>query len=78
MISRTSEPDSLKTVLQMSLGCAGHREKDSELSTWSGRRRIHLDEVEGLGSFVELEVVMQTKPIPCGGVQIARGLMAQT
>jgi adenylate cyclase class IV len=42
-----------------------------------GQTRIHLDEVEGLGTFVELEVVMQPNQHPADGVQIARELMAK-
>jgi len=42
-----------------------------------GQTRIHLDDVEGLGSFVELEVVMQNNQSAAEGTQIARGLMAQ-
>jgi predicted adenylyl cyclase CyaB len=43
----------------------------------AGQTRIHLDEVEGLGSFVELEVVLQAHQSHADGVQIARGLMAK-
>jgi predicted adenylyl cyclase CyaB len=75
-ISRTSEPDSLKAVLQMSLGIRGIVRKQRALYL-VGQTRIHLDEVDGLGSFVELEVVMQTNQSHADAVQIARRLMAQ-
>ena len=75
-ISRTSEPDSLKAVLQESLGIRGVVRKKRALYQL-GQTRIHLDEVEGLGSFVELEVVMRTNQARTDGVQIARGFMAQ-
>jgi predicted adenylyl cyclase CyaB len=75
-ISRTPEPDSLRTVLQMSLGVRGVVSKMRTLYL-VGQTRIHLDEVEGLGSFVELEVVMQPNQHPADGVQIARELMAK-
>src|SRR5687767_14220176 len=55
-VFHTSEPDSLKALLQMSLGIRGIVRKQRTLYL-VGQTRIHLDEVEGLGSFVELEVV---------------------
>ena len=75
-ISPTSEPDSLKAVLQMSLGIRGVVRKQRTLYV-VGQTRIHLDEVEGLGSFVELEVVMRTNQSHVDAVQIARRLMAR-
>lgn len=75
-ISRISEPDSLKAVLQMSLGIRGIVRKQRTLYL-AGQTRIHLDEVEGLGSFVELEVVMRTNQSHVDAVQIARGFMAR-
>jgi predicted adenylyl cyclase CyaB len=38
--------------------------------------RVHLDEVEGLGQFMELEVVMQEGQSDAEGQLIAEGLMA--
>jgi len=75
-ISRTSEPDSLKAVLQQSLGVRGIVRKQRTLYL-VGQTRIHLDEVEGLGPFVELEVVLQSHQSRADGIQIARGLMAK-
>jgi predicted adenylyl cyclase CyaB len=75
-ISRTREPDSLKAVLQVSLGVRGVVRKTRTLYL-VGQTRIHLDEVEGLGSFVELEVVMQPSQSHADGVQIARELMGK-
>jgi len=40
-----------------------------------GRTRVHLDEVENLGSFVELEVVLQADESVHGGEQEAHALM---
>jgi adenylate cyclase class IV len=42
----------------------------------SGRTRIHLDVVENLGSFVELEVVLAADESPENGQQEARDLIA--
>jgi len=75
-ISRTHEPDALKVVLQMSLGVRGVVSKTRTLYL-VGQTRIHLDEVEGLGSFVELEVLMQPNQPHADGVQIARELMVK-
>jgi len=75
-LSRTSEPESLKAVLQMSLGVRGVVKKTRTLYL-VGQTRIHLDEVEGLGSFAELEVVLQPNQSHADGVRIARELMAK-
>ncbi len=41
-----------------------------------GRTRIHLDEVKGLGSFLELEVVLRPEEPVADGEAEARRLMA--
>jgi len=43
----------------------------------AGRTRIHLDEVAGLGSFMELEVVLAPGEDPAAGEAEARELMAR-
>jgi len=75
-LSQTSEPEALKTVLQKSLGVRGIVRKQRTLYL-VGQTRIHLDEVERLGSFVELEVVLQAHQSHADGDQIARGLEIQ-
>ena len=40
----------------------------------AGQARIHLDEVEGLGSFVELEVMLQPGEADADGERIAADL----
>lgn len=57
LISTTSDPDSLRKTLASALGISG-RVRKRRLLFLVGSTRIHLDEVEGLGSFVELEVVL--------------------
>ena len=57
-ISRTSEPGGLKEVLTLAYGVRGVVRKRRQLFI-AGQTRIHLDEVEGLGQFVELEFVMK-------------------
>lgn len=60
---RTSEyvlapiPATLKEAMASAPGVRGVIRKTRDLWMW-GRTRIHLDEVDGLGSFLELEVVM--------------------
>ena len=58
-ITKTSEPRDLAIVLESALGIRGVVRKKRWLY-WVGNTRVHLDEVEGLGSFVELEVVLST------------------
>jgi predicted adenylyl cyclase CyaB len=43
----------------------------------AGRTRIHLDHVEGLGDFIELEVVLRPDEETASGVREARELMAR-
>jgi homotetrameric cytidine deaminase len=49
-----SDPDGLREALDAALGTLVVVEKRRRLLLWDGVR-IHLDEVEGLGSFLELE-----------------------
>jgi predicted adenylyl cyclase CyaB len=60
LISSVNEPKELKDILSASLGVRGVVRKERELF-FLGRTRVHLDQVEGLGSFVELEVVLEPK-----------------
>ena len=57
LIFTTIDPNSLKAVLSASLGIRGVVRKQRWLYK-VGNTRIHLDEVDGLGSFLELEVVL--------------------
>jgi len=41
-----------------------------------GRSRIHLDEVHGLGTFLEIEVVLADGEAAVEGERVARELMA--
>jgi len=72
----TSDPNSLKTALSASLGVRGVVRKRRSLYNVN-QTRIHLDEVEGLGSFVELEVVLSPGQSEEKGARIAAELMAQ-
>jgi predicted adenylyl cyclase CyaB len=57
VISTTTEPKQLRKTLKSALGVTG-RVRKKRLLYMCGATRIHLDEVEELGDFVELEVVL--------------------
>lgn len=56
--SPVSAPDALREALGAAYGSAGRVRKKRTLFL-VGRTRVHLDLVEGLGSFMELEVVLR-------------------
>jgi predicted adenylyl cyclase CyaB len=56
----TSEPGLLKTVLSTGLGVRGVVKKN-RLVFLANNMRIHLDQVRGLGDFIELEVVFMSE-----------------
>jgi len=56
-ISPTASPESMMEVLTLAYGQAGRVRKHRTLFM-KGRTRIHIDRVEGLGDFLELEVVL--------------------
>lgn len=56
-IHATTQPESLRSVLSYALGEGGRVRKRRRLFLFE-HTRIHLDEVEGLGTFVELETVL--------------------
>ena len=73
-ISLTSDPDNLKRVLELAYGIRGIVRKTRYLYL-VGPTRVHLDDVEGLGQFMELEVVMGEGQSDAEGQAIAEGLM---
>jgi adenylate cyclase class IV len=73
-IASTSTPDDLLAVLSAALGVERTVTKTRVLLR-AGQTRIHLDSVLGLGSFVELEVVLRDDQPPAEGHRIARELM---
>jgi predicted adenylyl cyclase CyaB len=72
--SPTSAPDSLRECLTLAYGQVGRVRKHRKLFL-AGRTRVHLDEVEGLGHFLELEVVLADDEPADVGVREARELM---
>jgi len=75
-ISPTAEPDSLKQVLSQALGIRGVVRKRRRLYLVQNTR-IHLDQVAGLGDFLELEVVLGPQDTARQGQAIASELMAK-
>jgi adenylate cyclase class IV len=73
-IFRTSDPECLKTLLSIGLGVRGVVRKRRWLYL-AGTTRIHLDQVENLGTFVEIEVVLGAGQTMAEGTAIARRLM---
>jgi len=70
----TSDARALREVLAAALPVRGVVQK-TRLLLLTDRTRIHLDEVKGLGSFMELEVVLKDGDDPQEGEQEAADLM---
>ncbi|MDF2412316.1 class IV adenylate cyclase [Aeromonas sp. 1HA1] len=73
-VTPTSEPDSLRETLSLACGQIGRVRKTRTLFL-AGRTRIHLDLVEGLGHFLELEVVLEDDELLEAGIQEAHDIM---
>jgi predicted adenylyl cyclase CyaB len=73
-IYETRDPEQLKSTLALALGVRGVVRKTRYLYL-VGQTRIHLDDVEGLGHFMELEVVMSPGQPDAEGQVIAQELM---
>ena len=74
VISPTASPDTLRDALTLAYGSTGRVRKHRTLYL-VGRTRVHLDRVESLGHFLELEVVLAEGESPDAGVKEARALM---
>jgi predicted adenylyl cyclase CyaB len=72
----TSEPSAIKAALTAALGVRGVIRKRRTLYL-VGQTRVHLDEVEGLGEFMELEVVLRPEQSNAEGQDIAQDLMTR-
>jgi len=72
----TDDPDGLQNALSLAPGVRGVVRKRRTLYL-IGPTRVHLDRVEGLGDFVELEVVLSEGQDVAEGLTIARRLMAE-
>ena len=70
----TSDPENLKQTLALAYGVRGTVRKVRYLYL-VGQTRVHLDDVEGLGQFMELEVVLEDAQSDADGQQVAEELM---
>lgn len=72
VLAAVSAPEELAEALEAALGTVVIVSKRRRLFLWEGVR-IHLDEVDGLGSFVEFEAVLPD----AGDAETARGKVAR-
>jgi predicted adenylyl cyclase CyaB len=72
--SPTSSPENLRESLSLAYGQIGRIRKYRTLYL-VGRTRVHLDRVEGLGHFLELEVQLVDDESPEQGIREAGELM---
>ena len=75
-IYRTTDPGSLRATLSVALGVRGVVRKRRTLYL-IGASRVHLDEVEELGDFVEVEVVLDPEQGTVDGDAVAQDLMGK-
>lgn len=75
VIAPTGSPDTLREALSLAYGQAGRVRKRRTLYI-VGRTRVHLDRVEELGHFLELEVVLADGEPHAPGIAEAHHLMA--
>jgi predicted adenylyl cyclase CyaB len=75
LVAPTPSPDTLREALSLAYGQAGRVRKHRTLYR-VGRTRVHLDRVEALGHFLELEVVLTEGEPAAAGVAEAHKLMA--
>ena len=75
-IFQTADPENLKNVLGLAWGVRGVVRKTRYLCM-VGQTRVHVDDVEGLGQFMELEVVMREGQSDAEGQAIAQELMSK-
>jgi len=71
----TQDPASLLATLSQAYGLSGRVIKQRTLYM-VGRTRVHLDQVAGLGSFMELEVVLAENEAEQAGIEEAQHLLA--
>jgi predicted adenylyl cyclase CyaB len=74
VISAVPDPESMRLALTRANGLLGRVRKQRTLLL-VGATRIHLDRVEGLGDFLELEVVLRDDQTDSDGERIAHSVM---
>jgi len=72
----TNRPLEMRQMLTTSFGIRGIVNKRRRVY-WVGDTRVHLDQVEGLGEFLELEVVLSAGQTPGDGQRKAEEIMDQ-
>lgn len=75
-IYESNQPTVLRETLELSNGILGSVSKVRVLYM-AGRTRIHIDTVDGLGEFLELEVVLSDADTEADGMAEAKNLMKQ-
>lgn len=76
LIARTTDPYNLLEILTATLGRIGVVRKTRTLYL-IGQTRVHIDLVEGLGNFLELEVVLRPNQSEPEGQNIASALFSE-
>ena len=76
VLSPTASPDTPREARTHAYGQAGRVQKHRTLFL-VGRTRVHLDDVQDLGQFLELEVVLEDGESADSGVAEASSLMAR-
>lgn len=76
LYSPTSAPETLRELLCHAYGQAGQIQK-RRLLFLVGRTRIHLDDVKGLGHFLEIEVVLREGEVADAGIREAQSLIGR-
>jgi predicted adenylyl cyclase CyaB len=72
LVAPTAAPDALREALSAAYGDVGRVRKHRTLYL-VGRTRVHLDRVEGLGHFLELEVMLaEDEPVTAGVAEAER------
>lgn len=74
IIAKVPEPDIMRELLAKAYGVSG-RVKKRRILYMVGNTRVHLDNVEGLGEFLELEVVLSGNETSEDGIKIANSIM---
>ncbi len=74
LLSQSQDPAGLRELLTAALGSAGRVIKRRQLFL-IGRTRIHVDQVEGLGDFMEIEVVLGDNEPESDGTAVAQALL---
>ncbi len=76
LIARTTDPQIVQQILTKNVRCNGSRQENANSLPYR-QTRVHIDEVEGLGSFLELEVVLQPEQSDIEGKAVAERLMSE-